>query len=86
MHLVQEKVSRAAKQDKCVVEKLTALLAGQMMQEAFEENSEAERSVEREESEVVGMEDVGATGGTQLVAMEDEEEDEDKVVVVEEVK
>ena len=72
-----------AKQDKHVVEKLTALLAGQMMREAFKENSEAEQSAEGEESEVVGTEDMGVTGGTQSSAMGVNEEGEDKVVVVE---
>ena len=86
VHLVQEKVSKVAKQDKRVAEKPTALLVGHMMQEAFEENSEAEQSTEGEESEVVGMEDAGATGGTQSLVMEVDEEKEEKVVVVEEVK
>ena len=53
------------------------------MQEAFQENSEAEQSAEGAESEVVGMEDAGVTGGTQLLVMEVDEEEEDKVVVVE---
>ena len=83
---MQEKVSKVAKWDKRVTEKLTALLAGQMMLEAFEENSEAEESMEREESEVVGTEDVGVTGWTQSSAMEVNKEGEDEVVVVEEVK
>ena len=83
---MQEKVVRVAKQNKHVVEKLTALLAGQIMQEAFQENLEAEQSTEGEESEVVGMEDAGATGGTQSLVMEVDEEKEEKVVVVEEVK
>ena len=82
---MQEKVVRVAKQNKHVVEKLTALLAGQIMQEAFQENSEAEQSAEGEESELVGMEDVGATGGTQSSVMEVNEEEEE-VVVVEEGK
>ena len=43
---MQEKVVRVAKQDKHVVEKLTALLAGQITQEAFQENLEAEQSTE----------------------------------------
>ena len=83
---MQEKESKAAKQDRRVTEKLTALLVGQIMQKAFEENSEAEESAEGEESEMVGTEDAGATGGTQSLAMEVNEEGEDKVVVVEEVK
>ena len=44
------------------MEKLMALLVGQITQEAFQKNSEAEQSMEGEESEVVGMEDMGATG------------------------
>ena len=36
------------------------------------------------QSEVVGMEDIGTTGGTQLLAMEVDEEDE--IVMVVEVK
>ena len=80
---MQEKVLRVAKWDKHVAEKLTALLVGQMMQEAFKENSEAEQSTEGEESEVVGMEDAGATGGTQSSVMEVDKEEKDEVVVVE---
>ena len=83
---MQEKVLKAAKWDKQVAEKLTALLAGQIMQKAFKEDSEAEESMEGEESEVVGMVDAGATGGTQLSAMEVDKEEEEEVIVVEEVK
>ena len=66
-----------------MADKLTALLAGQMMQEAFKENLEAEQSAEGEKSEVVGTEDTGANGGTQSSAMEFDMEEEDEVVVVE---
>ena len=57
-----------------------------MSQEALEVDSEAEEMGEAEESEAIGMEEVGTTGGTQLSAMEVDEEEEDEVVVVEEVK
>ena len=74
-----------ARWDKRVGEKLTELLAGQITQEEFQEDSEAEEIMAGEESEVMGME--GVTGGTQSSVMEvDEEENDDKVVVVEEVK
>ena len=43
---MQEKVTRAALQDKWLEEKLMALLAGQMTQEEFQEDSEAEESME----------------------------------------
>ena len=84
-HIVQEKVTRAVMWDKWLEEKLTALLAGQIMQQEFQEDLEAKESTEGEVSEVVGTEDVGVTGGTQSSAMEVEEE-EDEVIVVEEVK
>ena len=83
---MQEKVSKAAKWDRQVAEKLTALLAGQITQKSFKENPEAEESMEGEESEVVGTEDAGAAGGTQSLAMEVNKEGEDEVVVVEGVK
>ena len=41
-HIVQERVLRVGKWDKQVVEKLTALLVGQIRQEEFQENWEAE--------------------------------------------
>ena len=85
-HIVQEKMTRAAGWDKRVGKKLTELLADQIMQEAFQEDSEAEEIMEVEESEAVGMEDFETTGGTQASAIEVEEEVEDEVVVVEEVK
>ena len=57
-----------------------------MSQEALEVDSEAEEMGEAVESKAVGMEEVGMTGGTQSSAMEVDEEGEDEVVVVEEVK
>ena len=41
---------------------------------------------EAEESEVIGTEEVGMTSGTQSSPMEVDEEGEDEVVVVEQVK
>ena len=84
--LVDEKLARAAKRDRQLKEKLTAVLEGRLSQEALEVDSEVEEMGEAEESEAVGMEEVGMTGGTQLSAMEVDEEGEDEVVVVEEVK
>ena len=63
-----------------------AVLEGRLSQEALEIDSEAEEMGEAEGSEAVGTEEVGTTGGTQLSAMEVDEEGEDEVVVVEEVK
>ena len=57
-----------------------------MSQEALEVNSEAEEMGEGEGSEAVSTEDVGTAGGTQSSVMEVNEEGEDEVVVVEEVK
>ena len=85
-HVIDEKLARAAKQDRCLKEKLTAVLEGRMDQAELEVDSEAEEMVEAEGSEAIGMEEYGTTGGTQLSAMEVDEEGEDKVVVVEEVK
>ena len=48
--------------------------------------SQAEEMVEAEGSEAIGMEELGMTGGTQSSAMEVDEEGEDEVVVIEEVK
>ena len=56
-----------------------ALLAGWLTQVEFEDDLEAEKS------KVVGMENVGMTGETQLSVMEVDEE-EDEVAVVVEVK
>ena len=84
--LVDEKLARAAKRDRQLEEKLTAVLDGQLSQEALEVDSEAEEMGEAEESEAVRTEEVGMTGGTQLLVMEVDEEGEDEVVVVEEVK
>ena len=84
--LVDEKLARAAKRDRRLKEKLTAVLEGRLSQEALEVDSEAEEMGEAEESEAIGTEEVGTIGGTQSSAMEVDEEGEDEVVVVEEVK
>ena len=84
--LVEEKLARAAKRDRRLEEKLTAVLEGRMSQVELEIDSEAEEMGEAEESEAVGMEEVGMTGGTQSSTMEVDEEGEDEVVVVEETK
>ena len=84
--LVEEKLARAVKRDRRLEEKLTAVLEGQLSQEALEVNLEAEEMGEAVGSEAVGMEEFGTTGGTQSLAMEVDEEGEDEVVVVEEVK
>ena len=57
-----------------------------MSQAELEIDSEAEEMGEAEGSEAIGTEEVGTTGGTQLSAMEVDEEGEDEVVVVEEAK
>ena len=57
-----------------------------MSQVELEIDSEAEEMGEAEESEAVGTEEVGTTGGTQLSTMEVDEEGEDEVVVVVEAK
>ena len=85
-YIVQEKMTRVVRWDKRVGEKLTELLEGWITQEAFQEDLEAEEIVEVEESEAVGMEDFGMTGGTQSSVMEVNKEEEDEVVVVEDVK
>ena len=84
--LVDEKLARAAKRDRRLEEKLRAVLEGRLSQEVLEVDSEAEEMEEAEESEAVGTEEFGATGGTQSSAMEVDEEGEDEVVTVEEVK
>ena len=84
--LVEEKLARAAKRDRWLEEKLTAVLEGRLSQEALEVNSEAEEMGDPEGSEAVGMEEFGTTGGTQSLVMEVDEEGEDEVVVVEETK
>ena len=71
------------KRDRQLKEKLMAVLEGRMSQAELEVNLEAEEMAEAEGSEAVRMEDVGTTGGTQLSAMEVNEEGEDEVVVVE---
>ena len=57
-----------------------------MDQVELEVDSEAEEMVEAEGSEAIGTEEFGTTGGTQSSAMEVNEEGENEVVVVEEVK
>ena len=81
--IVDKKLVRAAKWDRRLEEKLTAVLEGCLSQEALEVDSEAEEMGEAEESKAVRTEDVGMTGGTQSSAMEVEEEGKDEVVVVE---
>ena len=70
-------LARVAKQDKWLEEKLTEVLEGWLTQAALENNSEAE------ESKAIRTEDFGMTGGTQSLAMEVDEEEEDEVVVKE---
>ena len=70
--LVNEKLARAAQRDKRLEEKLTEVLEDRLSQEVLEIDLEAE--------------EVGTTGGTQSLAMEVNEEGEDEVIVVEEVK
>ena len=84
--VVDEKMARAAKRDRRLEEKLTAVLEGRMSQAELENDSEAEEMVEAEGSEIIGMEEFGTTGGTQSSAMEVDEEGEDEAVVVEEAK
>ena len=84
--IVDKKLARAAKRDRRLKEKLTAVLEGWMSQVELEIDSEAEEMVEAEGSEAVGTEEFGTTGGTQSSAMEVDEEGEDEVVVIEEVK
>ena len=74
---------RVVKRDRRLKEKLMAVLEGRMSQAELEVDLEAEEMAEAEGSEAVRMEDVGTTGGTQLSAMEVDEEGEDEVVVVE---
>ena len=81
-----DKVMKVMWWEKWVDEKLTEFLEGRITQVQLEADSEAEQSVEGEESEVVGMEDAGATGGTQSLVMEVNEEEEVVVVVMEEEK
>ena len=84
--LADKKLVRAAKRDRRLEEKLTVVLEGQLTQAELEVDLEAEEMAEVEESEAVGTEEVGTTGGTQLSVMEVDEEGEDEVVVVEEAK
>ena len=85
-HLADEKLARVEKEDRWLEEKLTAVLEGWLTQAELEVASEVEEMGEAEESEAVGMEEVGTTGGTQSLVMEVDEEGEDEVVVVEEAK
>ena len=85
-HLVDEKLARAVKQDSQLEEKLTEVLEGQLTQAELEIDLEVKEMGEAEESEVVGTEELGMMGGTQSSAMEVDEDEEDEVVVVEEVK
>ena len=57
-----------------------------MSQAELEIDLEAEEMVEAEGSEAVGTEEFGMTGGTQSSVMEVNEEGDDEVVVIEEVK
>ena len=75
-----------AKRDRWLEEKLTAVLEGRMSQVELEIDLEAEEMGEAEESEAIGTEEVGTTGGTQSSTMEVDEEGEDEVVVVVEAK
>ena len=72
--LIEEKLARAAKRDRRLEEKLTAVLEGRLSQEALEVDSEAEEMGDPEGSEAVGTEEFGTTGGTQSSAMEVDEE------------
>ena len=77
---------RVVKWDRQLEKKLMEVLEGQLTQAELEINSEAEEMGEAEESEVIGTEEIGTTGGTQSLVMEVDEEEQDEVVVVEEVK
>ena len=85
-HLVNKKLARAVRRDKQLEEKLMVVLEGRLSQDVLEVDLEAEEIGEAEGSEAVSTEDIGMTGGTQLLAMEVDEEGEDEVVVVGEVK
>ena len=84
--LVDKKLARVARWDRWLEEKLMEVLEGQLPQVVLEVDLEVEEMGEAEGSEAIGTEDVGTTGGTQLLVMEVNEEGEDEVVVVEEVK
>ena len=84
--LIDERLARVVRQDRWLEEKLTEVLEGRLTQAELEIDSEAEEMGEAEESEVVGTEEIGMMGGTQSLAMEVDEEEQDEVVVVEEVK
>ena len=81
---VDEKLARVVRWDRQLEEKLMEVLEGQLPQVALEVDLEAEEMGEAEGSEAVRTEDVGMTGGTQLLVMEVNKEGEDEVVVVEE--
>ena len=84
--LVDEKMARAAKRDRWLEEKLTAVLEGWLTQVELEVDLEAEEMGEAEESAAIQTEEVGTMGGTQSSVMEVDEKGEDEVVVVEEAK
>ena len=84
--LTDKKLARAAKRDRRLKEKLMEVLEGHLPQVALEVDSEVEEIGEAEGSEAVGMEEAGMTGGTQSSVMEVDEEGEDEVMVIEEVK
>ena len=67
---MDEKLARAVRWDKWLEEKLTEVLEGWLAQAALEVDSEVEEMGEIDESEAIGMEDIGTTGGTQSSAME----------------
>ena len=84
--LADEKLVRVEKRDRRLEEKLTAVLEGRLTQAELEVDLEVEEMGEAEGSEAVRTEEAGTTGGTQSSAMEVDEEGEDEVVVIEEVK
>ena len=83
---MDEKLARVGRRDKRLEEKLTEVVEGWLSQAALEVDSEAEEMGEIDKSKAIGMEDIGTMGGTQSSAMEVDEEEEDEVEVVEEVK
>ena len=62
------------------------VLEGQLSQKMLEVDLEVEEMGEAVESEAIRTEEVGTTSGTQSSVMEVDEEGEDEVAVVEEVK
>ena len=79
--LEQKRLTKAMWWEKQLDQKLTDILAGWITQAEFEADLEVEESMEVEQSEVVGT-----TGGTQSSATEVDQEEEEEVVMVEEVK